>query len=68
MTDRITICALRALAYDLHTWRSRLANLRNTDICDVDELIIPTEALIEWITVEQAQVLIDRVARSADYV
>jgi hypothetical protein len=62
----VSIRFLRALAYDLHGWRATLVKLRDAYRCDVDDLLVRTDALIVWVTAEQAQALIDRVACTAD--
>jgi len=64
--NRFSIRELRALAYDLHAWRSTLWGLRAADNCDVAGYLIQVDALIQWVTAEQARVLIDRVARTSD--
>jgi len=51
---------------NLHAWRATLVKLRDTGRCDVDEFLARTDERLAWVTAEQAQILIDRVACIAD--
>jgi len=61
---RISIRELRALAYDLHAWRLTALKLHAAGKFDGDAFIVQIDKLINWVSTEQTQVLIDRVACS----
>jgi hypothetical protein len=63
---RVSNQDLRALAYDLHAWRSTVWKLRDASNCDADDFLFRIDTMIDWVTAEQARVLIDRVRCTAD--
>jgi hypothetical protein len=66
LPHRVSHQELRALAYDLHAWRSTVWRLRDAVNCDADDLLLRIDTMIDWVTAEQARDLIDRVRCTAD--